>query len=184
MTEPAKSDISQLARRRLSLRARLSIVALAFVVLWAAIGFALGLNAFGENVSGKVTCANGPVTGVYIEAKRFPRFWGTDAEVQSGFASWTWTGKDSPRIGFMPPGGGEIEWHANGKDSAEFKYWLPYGGEYSIHFGCGLLIGGSPGAWASDNQTPFVSGSGQDWWCDSPLYWGFRTLVVKDCRSN
>lgn len=123
---------------------------------------ATAVNAFGENIHGTVHCTNGPVTGVFIEADRLPRVWSTSKELQSGFA----------------------RWNAMGPVSAEFDYWLPYGGAYSIHFGCGWLEHTTSGVWATDNRTPIVRGSGQEWWCDNPVYTGVATIVVMACWSD
>jgi hypothetical protein len=118
-------------------------------------------NAFGENISGSVRCANpqhGTVTGVFIEADRFPRLLGGH-EIQSGFAFWQFR-------------------HAT--DVADFTFWLPYGGKYSVHFGCGSA---APGEWGSDNRTPLMAGSGHFWQCNNPSH-GESTVVASECKGG
>ena len=162
----SKESTPRPARRRLSLQ-MLLVVAVAFLTVWAAIGLALGLNAFGRNISGTVTCAKGNVTGVFIEAERAPRV--GSYEVQSGFADW-WL-------------------HTSSLQTASFEYWLPYGGAYAIHFGCGTLQKpGTVGGWATNNRTPVIDVARTDWTCgnlqDNQLYNQPFTLVVTDCRQT
>ena len=160
MSEPGEIAPARHARKRP--RWLLIFAAVVLVVIGGVVTVAT--NTFGENVNGTVYCANGPVTGVFIEAARMPRVALTGTEVQSGFATWTpWPNR---------PG------------VADFHYWLPLGGSYSIRFGCGELKDGKRGAWATENRTPFVLGSGQQWWCDNPVNDGTTTVLVTACRSN
>lgn len=88
----------------------------------------------GRQINGSVTCQNGDVTGVFVQAERLPRLWPNGPEIQSGFS------------------------HFNkGGSTADFDYWLPYGGDYTISLGCDPLKGGVEGAWGTDNRTDLIT---------------------------
>jgi hypothetical protein len=141
---------------------RLLVVCCVLLALWSVVGFSVGLNAFGRNISGKVTCANGGVTGVFIQAERAPRV--VSYEIQSGFADW-WL-------------------HTSSLNTASFEYWLPFGGAYSVHVGCGTLQKpGTTGGWATDNRTPVVDLSSANWMCDNPVNAEPETVVATNCRQ-
>jgi hypothetical protein len=135
----------------------------ALLAIAVVLGVATAANAFGENIHGKVYCADGPVTGVFIESSFAPRAWDGGPLLQSGPAEW---------------------WQSAEPNSAEFEYWLPVSSSYSIHFGCGSLPVAYPGTWATDNRTPYVDGTDQAWWCDNPANTGTTTILNRRCRSN
>lgn len=160
--EGSKENTPRPVSRRRPLR-MLLVVVITFVAVWAAGGLLIGLNAFGRNISGTVTCANGEVMGVFIEAERAPR--AASYEVQSGFADW-WL-------------------HTSSLQTASFEHWLPYGGMYSIHFGCGILQKpGTNRGWATNNRTPIINLSRSDWTCGNSENNTPETLVVTDCRQT
>lgn len=151
----------QRAKRKKQLRTLL-VVACVMLALWSVVGFSVGLNVFGRNISGKVTCTNGDVTGVFIQAERVPRV--LDYEVQSGFADW-WL-------------------HTSSLKTAAFEYWLPFGGKYSVHFGCGTLQKpGTSRQWATTNRTPIIDLDSSNWTCNDPVNTEPVTTVVTDCTA-
>lgn len=135
-------------------------------LLIVASGALTGLNVFGRNISGTVTCVNGDVMGVFVEAERVPRI--GSAEFQSGFADW--------RL------------NSTSLQTAQFDFWLVWGGSYSIHYGCGTLRkAGTAREWETDNRTPVIDTDASHWLCDStrkglPIDQSF-TIVVTDCRQ-
>jgi len=141
-------------------RELLMVLAGCLALLVSLVIFGVAHNAFGRNLHGEVYCANGKVTGVYVEASRLSRVGGL--EVQSGFAHW----QSGPE-----------------QNAATFNYWLKYGGTYSIHFGC-MPLDGVPGGWGTDNRTPVSNDDDPQWWCDNPANTRPPAVIVTVCRSN